>query len=210
MNNRSALIADLYLLGSLMLFAGLTSRSVIGPVPIHLDLNGKPDSYAPKQLFLLIWPLFGTSIMVTRHAVASLGKSKIPELVINRFNLIMVGLLVCVLILGGVMLHWNSLPPFVASRALSAPLFLFLAGLGYAIKDIPRNRLIGIRTKAILSTDKIWIPVHVFAGTFMAYVGWLCFGLALIGMPLWMPLLMYIGASLTPLLYAKKLVNKLE
>lgn len=144
-----AVIAAL-VLGTLAVFPALPAQ-----VPIHMDLHGDVDGFAPRALGAAILPL--STLFV--FAVTRLGGGDRPGA--RRAAVLTVLFLgaLQVLILKMALAGSTS-----AGTALAAVLGAFDLALGLVLPRVRRNRWIGIRLPWTLASDENWARTHVFAG----------------------------------------------
>jgi len=136
-------------------------------VPIHWNLEGKPDNYAPKDIGLFLLPLINTGLYLFLYFIPKIDpnneqlKHSIKTLQLIRLGTH--GLL-------GMIEIWTTLSIIEASTVKPEWIFsiisLFFAFLGRAMADVKQNYFVGIRTPWTLSNELVWDDTHRFTSPF--------------------------------------------
>ena len=140
------------------------------PMPIHWDIHGAADGYAPKALGLLLLPIFtfvlpGLSSWVSRRDPLSAGTRRALEITLSASATLLVSL-------HALVIHAALSPTHALQMALVPPLLSSLAlVIGWVLPDTAPNRWIGVRTKATMAHEGTWKVVHRFAGRAMLAAG---------------------------------------
>lgn len=155
-------------------------------VPIHWNLEGKPDNYAPKDIGLFLLPLINTGLYLFLYFIPKIDpnneqlKNSIKTLQLIRLGTH--GLL-------GMIMIWTTLSIIEASTVKPEWIFsiisLFFAFLGRAMADVKQNYFVGIRTPWTLSNELVWDDTHRFTSPLWFYSG--------IGMAIVSALLSFMG-----------------
>lgn len=157
-----------------------------GSIPTHWNIHGQVDKYGPRST---VWLIPGLTIPLSALFLGlAYGIGKEPP---ARFGLLFMGLGTALffLILQGAILASSLGYKLDMSRCMGVAMGLLFAGLGYGMKDLPRNGFAGIRTPWTMSSDQAWQAAH--RGSFrILVVGGLMgslislFGFGLIGLGL--------------------------
>lgn len=134
--------------------------SVPVSMPVHWNAAGQPNGFAPRALGLLLMPVFAAGVSGLLH----LGHAKLPKKVSGALAGTAV-LTTCFFVgLHGSMIRAALTPGHVLSMgAVTGLLGLLFAGLGYLMRDIDPNGLIGIRLPWTLGDEVVWKLTHRFA-----------------------------------------------
>lgn len=166
------------------------------PMPIHWGLAGRPDGWMSRSLALGLGPLMGLGVpaLVAGLVAVSPQRAELEDsgalpLVLGVLGLFGVGVQVLVVQAG---LHPAAV---LADRWLLALVGAMVGVLGVAMRRVPRNGLIGVRTPLTLSSDEIWDATHRVAAATMG-IG----ALAAIASALWLPAPWHAGAAVAAVL----------
>jgi uncharacterized membrane protein len=141
-------------------------------VPIHWNLEGKPDNYAPKDIGLFLLPLINTGLYLFLFFIPKIDPNNEQlQYSIKTLQWIRLGTHA---LLGFIML-WTSLSIIEASNVQPEWLFsvisLFFAFLGKAMANVKQNYFVGIRTPWTLSNELVWDDTHRFTAPLWFYSG---------------------------------------
>lgn len=158
-------MASASLLGSALVYGRLPER-----FPIHFDLHGHVDGFAPRAVGAFLMPVVA---LVTWAFVRSVPRFLSGEARVRALAspLPLVSALISFLFAG---LHFVMLEVALAegTRAgsgLGLVLALFSLGLGLVLPRLRRNGYAGIRTPYSLASDENWQKTHRLGG--MLFVG---------------------------------------
>jgi len=141
-------------------------------VPIHWNLEGKPDNYAPKDIGLFLLPLINTGLYLFLFFIPKIDPNNEQlQYSIKTLQWIRLGTHA---LLGFIML-WTSLSIIEASNVQPEWLFsvisLFFAFLGKAMANVKQNYFVGIRTPWTLSNELVWDDTHRVTAPLWFYSG---------------------------------------
>lgn len=164
--NRNKIINILMIvfLLSTYIFTAIVFRQLPDKVPMHWNIRGEADGFGPRGS---VWITPGIQVLITllfqglTYALAKDEKQRFS------FNLMGFGLsafffsLQCMILAAGLnyrvdMTRWMGL-------GISLMFMLF----GYAMKDLPRNGLAGIRLPWTMKSDEAWAITHQRAARFV-------------------------------------------
>ncbi len=142
--------------------------SVPASMPVHWNAAGQPDGFAPRALGLLLMPVIATGVAGLLH----LGHAKLPKKVVTALGgtaVLSAGFFIG---LHGAMIRAALTPGHMLSMgAVTGLLGLLFAGLGYLMRDVEPNGLVGIRLPWTLSDEVVWKLTHRFAARTFAIGG---------------------------------------
>ena len=154
----------------------LASGSLPDRVPIHWNIRGEVDGYAPKSWGIWLLPV----TMVVMLALMAILPRFFPKQVDFRtFHWVYEFVVLLMLCLFGfiqvltIAQARNS--QLKAGFWMASAFFLFFALLGTVMGKIPRNQFMGIRVPWTLASDRVWQDTHRLAG-------WLWMGAGVLGM----------------------------
>lgn len=164
--NRDKIINVLMIAFLLATFAltGVVFRQLPATVPMHWNIRGEADGFGPRGT---VWITPGIQFFIgTLFQGLTLALAKDEK---QRFSFALMGLglaaffftLQCLILAAGMnyrvdMTRWMGL-------GLSLMFMLF----GYAMKDLPRNGLAGIRLPWTMKSDEAWAISHRRAARFV-------------------------------------------
>ena len=159
-------------------------------VPIHWNIRGQVDGYAPKSWGA--WLLPGAMVLIF-GLLSVLPKLLPSQLGIQRFThvyefvvLLILGLFGCLQVLTIAQARDSKLN---AGTWLAGIMYLFFALMGSVMGKIPRNPIMGIKVPWTLASDRVWSNAHRLAGWLWMAAGLLglvfsLFGLTVVGVVL--------------------------
>jgi uncharacterized protein len=211
MSTKWALIVTFGLLGvmagvSLWLLPQLPEQ-----VPIHWNIQGEPDGWAPRGTAILMFSGLGVFMMLFLIFGQWLSpKGWEVESFRRTFNLIMVYVIGLVVYMHGMSLYSAIRPGLQTERALVIGLMIFFALIGNLLGKTRKNFWMGIRVPWTLANDQVWAATHRLAAWMFVGAGVIGSVLVLLGMPLWTPLVLLALAIVVPIVYSFVLYKKLE
>jgi len=141
-------------------------------VPIHWNLEGKPDNYAPKGIGLFLLPLINTGLYIFLFFIPKIDPNN-QQLQDSMKTLQWIRLGTHGLL--GIIMGWTSLSiiesTIVKPEWIFAIIALFLAFLGKVMANVKQNYFVGIRTPWTLSNEVVWDDTHRFTAPLWLYLG---------------------------------------
>jgi uncharacterized membrane protein len=157
-------LPDIVALGTLALLV-LGTLAVYGAlpdsIPIHLDLSGNVDGYAPRAIGALVLPLSAIAVF----AVIRLRSADAAATWTGAITIVFLTALQALL------LRMALTRDDHAGAALGVILGIFSVAIGLLFPRLRRNRFIGIRVPWTLASDENWARTHLFAGRLFAIGG---------------------------------------
>lgn len=183
------------------LVAGLISwlhrGSLPDRVPIHFDLSGKVDGYASSNHALWFMPIFLLGFSAVFGLVGIVGGVRLPMNATRGLNVVAFAVSVFMVVLHNMLLEQNT-----GAVPMMIPMFLsvLLIVIGYAMKGIEPNPFIGIRVPWTMNSPMVWRKTHERASKLWMIGGLVAFCFAIVGAPIVVPILLFVGCILYPLL----------
>jgi len=184
------------------------------PVPIHWNIQGKPDGWMArdKVLPLLFLPAGVMLVMILLGlAIPWLSPKKFEvesfRPTFEHVMLLVVGLFAYIHV--ALMLSYLR-PGFESARLLVGGMMIFFAFLGNVMGKVRRNFWMGVRTPWTLASEVVWNRTHRVAA-WLWVAGGLGIGIAvLVGLPLEWSLVPFFLMVLFPVVYSLYLYKKLQ
>lgn len=171
-------------------------------IPVHFDLWGMPDGFAPRAIGAFALPVVGLFLVALLRVAPRRFEPSWRERA-DRSPMAEVGLLTSLLLTG---LHsaclWSALHPGAsAARPLGLCLALFWLATSLLLPRVRRNPLVGIRTSWSMASDENWARTHRFAGLLGTAGGVVALVGALVG---YFPVVVFavLGSALPSVVYS--------
>jgi uncharacterized membrane protein len=91
-----------------------------------------------------------------------------------------------------------------------AGMFLFFGLMGNVIGKVRKNFYIGIRVPWTLASDRVWNDTHRIAGWLWVAAGFVGFALVILSVPIFIPIILLVVATLIPIIYSFMHYKSLE
>ncbi len=172
-------VASLLVLAATVAVTAAAFPQLPAQVPIHFDLHGSPNGWAPRAIAVVLLP----GVMVLLWSLLRLGPGLLPQDWQQRMEAspLSIAVLATVMMLGLIQgkivfaaLHPSEHQGWVSLAATGG----YFVVLGQLMPRVRRNPWIGIRTPFTLSSDENWLRTHRFAGYSMTVGGLLAVILA--------------------------------
>lgn len=180
-------------------------------IPIHWDLWGRVNGWAPKQQVLILNPgliLLLVAMLVVLPAVSP--RQFAVDRFRSTFNSMLLILAALIAYLHVVMLQAALHPQADSGRYLIGGVFFFFALIGTLLGNVRRNFWMGVRTPWTLASDAVWDATHRLAGRLLVIAGILGMILVISGVSPAYCLALLLVALLVPALYSLLLYKALE
>lgn len=134
-------------------------------VPIHFDISGHPNGYAPRPV-----GAFMTPVMLLLTGILLLALPRISpngyrlEPFQRSYEIICVSILVMVFVIGTTALLFAAGYRLDVTRITVGGVGLLFLILGNFMGKLTRNFMIGIRTPWTLASDEVWRRTHRVGG----------------------------------------------
>lgn len=180
-------------------------------MPIHWDMSGQANGYAPKFWGVAMWPLLILGLAALTAALPAISPRRFE---IQPFAGIFGALM---LVAQGVMLVIGMTALLVAagfalplSTIVPLAIGVLLMVLGNYMGKLRKNFFIGIRTPWTLASDAVWERTHRLAGWVFMLAGVAMVIAALAdAMPGWLPMAI-VAVLLIPSVYSYFIYRRLE
>lgn len=184
MNRARLILLSAVVVGAMLLAAILTLA--FGPhhevLPVHWNVAGVADGFAPPWLALLTMPLATTVVAGVMMAVQRMeprqeALAKSAGLLATVWFGVLLVLSVADLMIVAAAWNW----PIAGTRLIVAAIGVLFALLGNQLGKSRPMYMVGIRTPWTLANEDVWIATHRLGGKLMVAAGLLCLVLAAIG-----------------------------
>ena len=194
-------LASLGALASLLTYPWLPAL-----LPVHWNLRGQPDGFAPKSVAAFLGPL-GVMVLLASMRVLPALTPRVREFAeVYRYIFAVLGALFTHI--HAITLLSGLFPSESFSRPLFAGLSVAMALLGNVLGKVKRNPWIGIRTPWTLADERVWERTHRRGARLIFAAGAFGAALALLGAPLEWGLILLLVAALEPALYSWLIRNE--
>jgi uncharacterized membrane protein len=174
----SACIAAVALLGSLAVWSTIPS-----PMPIHWNVRGEADGFAPKALGLLLVPAVIAGLGILAAVVGRAGS--MTETVRRVLGRVMTATSAFMLLVHGMVIHAALTPGHgLWMGGFMAALGILFVAIGLSMDGLEPNRWVGVRTPWTLKSEIVWRLTHRMAKKTMATGGVVAALAALLPAPL--------------------------
>jgi len=183
-------------------------------VPVHWDIEGKADSYVPRERvlpYLLIAPGVMALMVLLTLALPWLSPKQFS---IERFRATYDYVMALIVGLFGyvqVTLLLASIESGVdTTRLLVGGMFLFFAALGNVLGKVRRNFYVGIRTPWTIASEHVWNQTHRVAAWLYVPLSLIGFAAVVLGVNLIVVFVVFVIGVLFPVPYSLYLYKRLE
>jgi len=188
----------IFAIGSLLagLLSYLRAGSVPSEVPMHWDINMHVDRYGSRMEALLFVPIMLAVFCGVFSFIGVISSSRLKFNTVKALNIFSAAIVVFFLLIHNSMLLQNpdALPgifPFLFPSLLLV--------LGFAMNGVEPNPWVGIRVPWTMSNPMVWRISHERASKLWVYGGAIGLILAILKMPIFVPILIFVGCLLYPL-----------
>lgn len=171
-------------------------------IPIHFDIHGTPDNYAPKASYW--WLIAATTLgMYALLLIIPLidPKRKIRQMG-NKYFMIKLLLVLLMSLMTIFSIYVASKPQIEIKFILALLLGVMILIIGNYMPSFKPNYFIGIRTPWTLESEEIWRKTHRLGGWLWAITGLVIIVLSLMKVSLTVSIILLILAGLVPVLYS--------
>ncbi len=173
---RTITIIAMLIIGAQILLSLLSYPFLPAVVPTHWNINGQANSYAPKWLNAVLFPLISLAIFGLLRFLLALG----PNLNLNSegkranlqiVNIIIVWLLLFFLVIHAVVTTISFGVPVDITFVMNISLAVLMILLGNYLGKLRRNFWAGIRTPWTLASETVWERTHRLGGWLFVAAG---------------------------------------
>lgn len=183
---RRIFILEILLTASAFVAIAIAYPHLPATVPVHWDLHGRPDGFAPAWELFLLGPGSMAATMLLTWLLPWLSPRNFQ---VDSFRATYRQIMVMLFALAGYLtaiMMWSAFGHAVgAGRAMIGGVCLLIAMLGNLMGKIRRNFYIGIRTPWTLANERVWNATHRFAAKTCVAGGLLGLALAIFGFANW-------------------------
>jgi uncharacterized membrane protein len=144
-------------------------------VPIHWGINGQPNSYGPKWVDTLLFPLISIGIyMLIRVLIAAgprLGGRQNTTANRQIAKVVLTGVILFMLVIQLAAIAQSLGAPFDITTIVMLAVSVLFIFIGNYLGKIRRNFWMGIRTPWTLTNEVVWERTHRLGGWLFVAVG---------------------------------------
>jgi uncharacterized membrane protein len=176
------------------------------PVPVHWDVTGTADGFAPKPWGPFLLPL----VAAGAHSILRLAARRADVGRLGRaWAIIQVAIAGFLFIVNGLVLLAGLGAPVAMDRALAIGLGLLFVVLGNYLGKLTRNPVVGIRTPWTMASDEVWLRTQRLGGKVLVLTGLAFVVAALLGAGIVAVLAGTIAAAAVPVIYSYVLYRRI-
>ena len=207
---RKIFLLEILLTAIALATIAIAYRSLPATIPIHWDLDGRPNGFGPPWTLFLLGPGLMAAIMLLTWLLPWLSPKNFQiEAFRTTFNQIMFLVFGLLSYISALMI-WSGLGHTLdTGRAIVGGVCLLLALMGNVMGKVRRNFFIGIRTPWTLANERVWNATHRFAAKTFVAGGLLGLVLAVAGLQPW-PTYVLLAGALAPVLYSLVYYKQLQ
>lgn len=209
MTRKSLAMASALLLAAMALIAIAVGSTLPNDIrlPIHWNLSGEADNFAPKWPALFLAPAIAGGVSLFFYFLPALeprreGLERSEGLYLWGWAALLIMCTAIDFVVVSLALRWHV----PVNQVILGATGLMLVLIGNQLGKSRSMYLIGLRTPWTLASEEVWIKTHRLAGKLMVSSGLLMIGLALLPLPSGLyatALLGLIGlAAVVPILYS--------
>jgi uncharacterized membrane protein len=181
-------------------------------VPMHWNLRGEIDNWGPRST---TWILPATMIgFLGLFAILPKISPRPFDLDSRSWSAYLFVMVVLIGLFGYIqaLILWAAVSPrkVDVARPLVAGAMLVLALMGNVLGKIKRNLYMGVRTPWTIANERVWADTHRLAAWWFVGAGLTGFILALTPLPIWVPVLPLIPATIWPVVFSYLRYKELE
>jgi uncharacterized membrane protein len=205
-----------YVVAVMLVVAALAMSMVFRPrlpdmVPIHWNIHGEIDGYAPKTQALFLMPALMAGLIVLFRMLQWLSPRHFE---VDSFRTTYLYIMVLVVGFFGYLhgaILWSARTGTVnPTRTIFGGIFLLLACLGNVLGRVRRNFWSGVRTPWTLASERVWNDTHRLAARLFFGVGLLGAVAVFLGVPVIASLVIFSTIIMVPVVYSLVLYKRLE
>lgn len=130
-------------------------------VPVHFNINGEPDNYAPKAVGLLGLPLVNIALYVFLQLIPSIDpKKKNFPLFEGGYRAIRAVVHILLVFIFFVISAYTLGYKFDMSLTVTYAMVLMILLLGNYMSSVRPNYFVGVRTPWTLANETVWKKTH--------------------------------------------------
>ncbi len=136
-------------------------------VPVHFDVQGKPNDYGDKSILLITTALLsvvGMCIFFLLRNIHKIDPKKNVQYNANTFNKIAMAIVVFMAVINVIIISSTVNSSFETGKLLMPLLGIFFAFMGNVMFSLKPNYFVGIRLPWTLESEDNWRKTHQLAG----------------------------------------------
>ncbi len=167
MKKINLLIIVLLFLGTYLMLPSLPSL-----VPLHWNIQGQIDNYAPKDTGVWIMPVLVLVLFILFHFIPSFDPKREKYRLFQReWDIIQTGLIIFFAYMQCIILYASVYPELQIMPVMFTGFGALFILLGRTMSKIKQNYFIGIRVPWTLSSEDNWNKTHNFAAKCFTVAG---------------------------------------
>ncbi|HLK15683.1 MAG TPA: SdpI family protein [Fimbriimonadaceae bacterium] len=213
MNNRLALALQILVVLASAGYSGYMAGHLPAIVPVHWNIEGKPDGYGPASTNLWLMPGIeaGMVLLTLLLPVLSPKRYEVTRFA-KTYGYLMLLVTVMMAALHFVILNTAAGAKLDIGRAMLTILFGFFALIGNVLGKVKQNFYVGIRTPWTLADGRVWDATHREASHWWLVGGIAGLLLGLAGVPFSYLFVFLMAMTLTPVarsfVFYRRIVGK--
>ena len=154
----------------ILLMLGLMAGFAFAPnlpanMPIHFDIHGNPDAYAPKEFALLALPGIALLIMIIEIFAINNSRNRMSDANLRVLGIVNIVYVTLILALHFALIMESMYPDGrIFTKTLIPGMALLFMFLGNYLGKTEPNGILGIRLPWTLRSEDNWKKTHRFVG----------------------------------------------
>jgi uncharacterized membrane protein len=141
-------------------------------VPVHWDIDGKPNGYGPRAMLWLLGPGLMAAMLVLGLCLPWLSPRRFEVASFKATYSYFTVVIVCMLgFLHAAVLHAILSGAAELQRTIYIGIFMLLILLGNPMGKVKRNFYIGVKTPWTLASERVWHATHRLCARLMVASG---------------------------------------
>lgn len=172
-----------------LLLLGLLAGFLFDPylpasMPIHFDIHGNADGYAPKELALIALPGIALLMMLIESAIVSKSRNGMSAANLKILGIVNIVYVTLILALHFALIMEGMYPNGqIFTKTLIPGMALLFMFFGNYLGKTEPNGILGIRLPWTLKSEENWKKTHRFVGLMYVLGGFGILALTLLRMP---------------------------
>lgn len=180
-------------------------------VPVHWDIDGKPNGYGPRAMLWLLGPGLMGAMLVVGLCLPWLSPRRFEIASFKATYSYFIVVIVCML----GFLHLAVLRAILTGaagmdRTIYVGLFILLVLLGNPMGKVKRNFYIGVKTPWTLASERVWHATHRLCARLMVASGLLGLIAVFAGAGPWIILALAAGWAVVVVVFSLVYYKRLE
>ena len=179
------------------LISALRASTVSDHVPMHWNLAGQVDRYGSRAEALWLMPGMMLGMALIFGMIGVISGKRLQVNATKAMNIVSAGIVVFLLVIHNTLLSQSKTDILTILPAMLCGLLLLM---GFAIKGVEPNPFVGIRVSWTMNSPMVWRITHDRASKLWIAGGTVGLLLSFAGMNAAVPILIFTGCTLYPVL----------